>query len=63
MQELAARGAAILMVSSELHEVMNVSDRVAVVWSGRIVAEFQRGEATDEEVMSRALGLHDQRAS
>jgi ribose transport system ATP-binding protein len=63
MQELAARGAAILMVSSELHEVMNVSDRVAVVWSGRIVAEFQRGEATDEEVMSRALGLHEQRAS
>jgi ribose transport system ATP-binding protein len=63
MQELAAGGAAVLMVSSELHEVMNVSDRVAVVWSGRIVAEFQRGEATDEEVMSRALGLHEQRAS
>ena len=63
MQELAARGAAILMVSSELHEVMNVSDRIAVVWSGRIVAEFQRGEATEEEVMSRALGLHEQRAS
>jgi ribose transport system ATP-binding protein len=63
MQELAERGAAILMVSSELHEVMNVSDRIAVVWQGRIVAEFLRGQATDEEVMSRALGLHEQRAS
>jgi ribose transport system ATP-binding protein len=61
MQDLAARGAGIIMVSSELHEVMNMSDRIAVVWSGRIVGEFARGEASDELVMSRALGLHAQR--
>jgi ribose transport system ATP-binding protein len=61
MQDLTARGAGIIMVSSELHEVMNMSDRIAVVWSGRIVGEFARGEASDELVMSRALGLHAQR--
>ena len=63
MQELAARGAGIIMVSSELIEVMNMSDRIAVVWNGRIVRQFARGEATDEQVMSYALGLHEQRAS
>jgi len=62
MQDLAARGAGIIMVSSELHEVMNMSDRIAVVWSGRIVGEFARGEASDEQVMSRALGLQAQHA-
>ena len=63
MQELAARGAGIIMVSSELIEVMNMSDRIAVVWDGRIVGQFARGEVTDEQVMSYALGLHEQRAS
>ena len=63
MRELAARGAAIIMVSSDLPEVMNMSDRIAVVWGGRIVGEFQRGKVTDEEVMSYALGLHEEPAS
>ena len=63
MQELAARGAGIIMVSSELIEVMNMSDRIAVVWNGRIVGQFARGEVTEEQVMSYALGLHEQRAS
>jgi len=57
MQNLAAQGAGIIMVSSELIEVMNMSDRIAVVCNGRIVTEFVRGQATDEEVMSWALGL------
>jgi len=59
MQELAADGAAIIMISSELPEVMNMSDRIAVVYSGRIVREFTRGEASDEEVIGYALGLKD----
>jgi ribose transport system ATP-binding protein len=62
MQQLAADGAAIIMISSELLEVMNMSDRIAVVYSGRIVRIFQRGEASDEEVMSYALGLKEQGA-
>lgn len=60
MQELATNGAAIIMVSSELPEVMNMSDRIEVVYDGRIVKEFKRGEASDEEVMSYALGLNGQ---
>jgi len=63
MQDLAARGAAIVMVSSDLPEVMNLSDRIAVVWGGRIVGEFARGAVNEEQVMSYALGLHEARAS
>jgi ABC-type sugar transport system ATPase subunit len=63
MQELAARGAAIIMVSSDLLEVMAMSDRIAVVWGGRIVGQFARGEVNEEQVMSYALGLHEQAAS
>ncbi|MGO9409422.1 MAG: sugar ABC transporter ATP-binding protein [Spirochaetia bacterium] len=57
MENLAKEGAAIIMVSSELLEVMNVPNRIAVVYGGRIVKEFQRGEASEEEVMSYALGF------
>ncbi|HYW82055.1 MAG TPA: ATP-binding cassette domain-containing protein, partial [Spirochaetia bacterium] len=57
MQSLAADGAAIIMVSSELLEVMNVPNRIAVVYGGRVVKEFEKGEATEEQVMSYALGL------
>jgi ribose transport system ATP-binding protein len=63
MQDLAARGAAVIMVSSDLPEVMNMSDRILVVWSGRVVGEFARGEASEEQVMSYALGLHEERAA
>ncbi|TFG62687.1 MAG: sugar ABC transporter ATP-binding protein [Spirochaetales bacterium] len=57
MQALAGGGAAIIMISSELPEVMHVSNRIIVVHEGRIVKEFNRGNATEEEVMSYALGL------
>ncbi len=46
MGELAAQGLAILMISSELPEVLGMSDRVLVMREGRIVAEFSREEAT-----------------
>ncbi|MEO8409324.1 MAG: sugar ABC transporter ATP-binding protein, partial [Propionivibrio sp.] len=58
MQNLAAEGAAVIMVSSELPEVMNMSDRIEVVFDGRIVKEFRKGEASSEQVMEYALGLH-----
>ncbi len=50
MGRLAARGLAILMISSELPEVLGMSDRVLVMNAGRIVAEFSRAEATPEAV-------------
>ncbi len=61
MQNLAQKGAAVIMISSELPEVMNISDRVCVVFEGRIVREFRRGELNEEEVMEYSLGLHDQK--
>jgi ribose transport system ATP-binding protein len=57
MVSLANRGSAILMISSDLPEVMNMANRVLVVYDGRIVKEFRRGSATEEQVMSYALGL------
>ncbi len=56
MRRLADQGVAILMISSELPEVLGVSDRVLVMREGRIVAEFHRQEATQDQVMLYATG-------
>lgn len=50
MSELAQQGLAVLMISSELPEVLGMSDRVLVMRMGKIVAEFNREEATQESV-------------
>ena len=50
MSELAQQGLAILMISSELPEVLGMSDRILVMREGRIVAEFDRGEASQEAI-------------
>jgi rhamnose transport system ATP-binding protein len=56
MGELAAKGLAILMISSELPEVLGMSDRVLVMREGRIVAEFDRAAATPEAVGAAMMG-------
>jgi rhamnose transport system ATP-binding protein len=56
MSELAADGVAVLMVSSELPEVLGMADRVLVMREGRIVAEIPRAQATEESVMYAAMG-------
>jgi ribose transport system ATP-binding protein len=56
INQLAARGAAILMISSELPEVLGMSDRVLVMHAGRIAGEFAAGEATQEKILAAALG-------
>jgi L-arabinose transport system ATP-binding protein len=53
--DLAASGVGVLLVSSELPEVIGVCDRVLVMREGRIVAEFDRSEATQELLMKAAL--------
>lgn len=53
--ELAAQGTAIVLISSELPEVLAVSDRVVVLHEGRIAAELPRG-AAEHEVMQAATG-------
>jgi ribose transport system ATP-binding protein len=52
---LAKAGTAILMISSDLPEVLAMSDRVVVMHEGRITGEFARGEATKERVMEAAI--------
>lgn len=56
MSELAGGGLAILMISSELPEVLGMSDRIAVMHAGAIVGFLDRSEATQEAIMERALG-------
>lgn len=56
MNELAERGVAIVMVSSDLPEVLGVSDRILVVHEGKIAGELNRTEATQEKIMNLATG-------
>jgi rhamnose transport system ATP-binding protein len=56
LSERAARGLAVLMISSELPEVLGMADRVLVMREGRLVAELSQDEATQERVMLAATG-------
>lgn len=54
VNEMASEGVAVVMVSSELPEVLGLSDRVIVMCNGRITGEFSRDEATQERIMAAA---------
>jgi ABC-type sugar transport system ATPase subunit len=56
MGELAAQGVAIVMISSELVEVLSASDRILVLHQGRVTGELSREEATEERIMLAATG-------
>ena len=56
LRKLADDGAAVAMISSELPEVLGMSDRIAVMRAGRLVAVLDRNQATEELVASYALG-------
>jgi ribose transport system ATP-binding protein len=56
MRELVKNGAAILMISSELPEILGMSDRIFVMREGSIVAELNCNEATQENVIAYAMG-------
>jgi len=57
LDELANQGVAILMISSELPEIIAMSDRVLVIYQGRIRAELQGKRINEEEIMRYATGL------
>jgi ABC-type sugar transport system ATPase subunit len=61
MNELVKEGAAILMISSELPEVIGMSDRVYVMREGRIAAEIPHTEATQERIIESAMGADEVR--
>ena len=56
MSDLANQGIAIIMVSSELPEVLGMSDRIVVMHEGRVKGELTREEATQERIMQMAIG-------
>ena len=56
MNELAERGVAIIMVSSDLPEILGVSDRIIVVHEGKLAGELPKEEATEEKIMTLATG-------
>jgi len=56
MRRLASRGVAVLMVSSDMEEVLGVSDRVAVMHEGKLTGILERDECTEEAVMRLAVG-------
>jgi rhamnose transport system ATP-binding protein len=56
MSELAGEGLAVLMISSELPEVLGMADRVLVMHEGRIARELGRAEADEEAVVRAATG-------
>ncbi|MCS7041085.1 MAG: ATP-binding cassette domain-containing protein, partial [Caldilineales bacterium] len=56
IDELAHRGMAILLISSELPEVLAMSDRILVMCEGRLAGELSREEATQERILALASG-------
>jgi ribose transport system ATP-binding protein len=56
MRELADNGAVILMISSDMEEVLNVSDRIAVMHEGEIAGLLERADCNEENVMQLAVG-------
>ena len=56
LDELVAQGVAVLMISSELPEVLGMADRVLVVHDGRLVADIGRADATEASIMRAATG-------
>jgi rhamnose transport system ATP-binding protein len=59
IDELAREGKAVLVISSEMEELLALSDRVLVMREGKLTGEFTRGDATQERVMQAATGSAD----
>jgi rhamnose transport system ATP-binding protein len=59
MAELASEGLAVIMVSSEIPEVLGMSDRVIVMREGRIVAEVSGEQMTPETLVRAAAGIEE----
>jgi rhamnose transport system ATP-binding protein len=62
LSELAAEGVAVLMISSELPEVLGMADRVVVLFEGRVTRELARSEADEHAIMLAATGVTEEAA-
>jgi rhamnose transport system ATP-binding protein len=59
MSELAGQGLSVIMVSSEIPEIMGMADRVIVMREGRIVGRFERSELSAEKLVRAAAGISE----
>jgi ribose transport system ATP-binding protein len=57
INDLVSRGAAVIIICSEMDEVLGMADRILVMHEGRITAEFKQAEATQEKILYAASGL------
>lgn len=57
MRELSAQGLAVIMVSSEIPEILGMADRIVVMREGRLVVELEQGKATPEQLVRAAAGI------
>ena len=55
LRDLAGEGVAIVMISSDMEEILQLSDRVAVMHEGRITGVLERGECTEQRIMTLAV--------
>jgi len=56
LEELAGQGVAILVISSELPEVLRLANRILVMREGRLVAEFEHADASEQSIVAAATG-------
>ena len=63
MNQLVAEGAAVIIICSEMDEVLGMADRILVMHEGRITAEYGREEATDQKILYAASGLEAERSA
>ncbi len=56
VEQWTAEGIAILLITSEMPELLTLSDRIAVMHRGRVTAEFSRGQASPELILAAAMG-------
>jgi rhamnose transport system ATP-binding protein len=56
LEELAGQGVAVLVISSELPEVLRLANRILVMREGRVAAEFAHAEASEEAIVAAATG-------
>jgi ribose transport system ATP-binding protein len=59
MNSLVQAGAAVIMVSSEMPELLGMSDRILVIHEGRVAGVFSREEATQELILAAAMGVNE----
>jgi len=57
IKKIASKGKGIIVISSELPEIMNLSDRIIVMHGGKITAELLREEATKEKLLTYSMGV------